>query len=116
MAVAEPVNVYLDVGLGVRTEALWWQVRLELEGPGTLRVGRDGGRLHGGLRMRLWRRHGGFLSIRRVGGADGGGGLGVQSSVVWRTELICQRHARKVFKRTRFRSKNSTKTCRQISH
>lgn len=78
MAVGEPVNM----GLGVRTKALRLQMRLELEGAGALGVGRDGGRLHGGLRMGLSRRHGGFLHIWRVGGADGGGGLGVCSSVV----------------------------------
>lgn len=91
VAVAEAMNVDLDI----RTEALRLQMGLELEGAGALRVGRDGGRLHAGLRMGLCRGHGGFLNTWRVGGADGGGGLGVWPSVVWRTELICQRHKRR---------------------
>lgn len=36
VAVGEPVNIYLDVGLGVRTEALRLQMGLELEGAGAL--------------------------------------------------------------------------------
>lgn len=85
MAVGEPVSIYLDMGLGSRTEALRLQMGLELEGAGGLRVGSDGGR----LRMGLCRRHGGLLKTLRVGDADGGGGLGVWPSIVWRTELIC---------------------------
>lgn len=77
MAVGEALNIYLDVGLSVWTGALRLQMRRELEGAGALRVGRDGGRLHGGLRMGLCRGHGGFLNIWRVGGVDGGGGLAV---------------------------------------
>lgn len=42
--------------------------------------------------MGLCRRYGGLLNICGVGGVDRGGGLGVWSSAVWRTELICQRH------------------------
>ena len=92
MAVAEPMNVYLGVG----TEAVRWrQMGLELEGACALRVGRDAGRLQGGLRVGLCRGHGGFLNVWRVGGADGGGGLGVWTGAVWRTELICRRHTRK---------------------
>lgn len=84
MAVCESVNIYLDVGLGVWTDGLRLQMGLELERAGALRVGRDGGR----LRMGLCRRHRGLLDTCRVGGADGGGGLGVWAGAVWRTELI----------------------------
>lgn len=91
MAVRESVNVPLDVGLGVWTEALRLQMGLELEGPGALGMGRrDAGRLHGGLRVRLCRRDGGLLNTWRVGDADGRGGLGVWYSNVRRTELICE--------------------------
>lgn len=76
VTVSEPVNAALDVGLGVWTEALRLQMGLELEGPCALGVGRgDAGRLYGGLRVRLCRRHGGLLNTWRVGAADGGGGL-----------------------------------------
>lgn len=88
VAVAEAVNIYLAMGLGVWTETLWLQMGLNLEGAGALRVGRDGGRLQRDLRVGLCRGHGGFLNIWRVGGADGQ--LGVQSSVVWMAVLICQ--------------------------
>ncbi len=76
VAVGEARNICLDLGLGVRTEALGLQMSLELKGAGALGVGRDGGRLHGGL-VGLSRRHGWFLKIWRVGGAVGGGGLSV---------------------------------------
>lgn len=69
-AVAVAVAQAVNTDLGVRTEALRLQMGLELEGACALRVGRDGGRLHGGLRMGLWRGHGGFLNTWRVGGAD----------------------------------------------
>lgn len=36
VAVGEPVNIYLDMRLGVGTEALGLQVGLELEGAGAL--------------------------------------------------------------------------------
>lgn len=77
--------VYLHMGLGVRTEALRLHVGLELDKSSALRVRGHGGRLRKGL----CRRHGGLLGIRRVGGADRGGDLGVWSTSVWRTELIC---------------------------
>ena len=68
-AVAEPV-VYLDVGLGVRTEALRLHLGRELwEESGALWVGGDGG----SWRVGLCRRHRGLLSDWRVGGGDGGG-------------------------------------------
>lgn len=67
MAVAEPVNVYLDAGRGVRTEA----PRLQVEAAAGLRVGRDGGgRLRGRLSMGLRGRHGRLLETLRVGDAD----------------------------------------------
>lgn len=36
MAVGEPVNICLDMSLGVRTEALGLQMGLELKGAGAL--------------------------------------------------------------------------------
>lgn len=82
MAVGEAVNVYLDMGLGVRTEPLLLQMGRELRGAGALRVRRNAGRLHRGLSVGLRRGHWWFLNIWRVGGADGGRGLGVWSGVV----------------------------------
>lgn len=88
VAVAEPVNVYLDAGRGVRTEA----PRLQVEAAAGLRVGRDGGgRLRGRLSMGLRGRHGRLLETLRVGDADGGRGLGVWAGVVCRTEWIWHR-------------------------
>lgn len=80
MAVAEAV----DLRVWTRTQRL--QMGLKLQGAGALRVRRNGVRL--GLGLGLRRGHGGLLNVRRVGGADGG--VGVQSSAVWRTELICR--------------------------
>lgn len=68
VAVAETMNIYLAVRLGGRTGTAGLQLGLEQEGAGALRVGRDGRRLHGVLRMGLGRGHGGFLKIWRVGG------------------------------------------------
>lgn len=79
MAVAEA----LDLRVWTGTHRL--QMGLKLQGAGALRVGRDGVGLGVGLGLR--RRHGGLLNVRRVGRADGG--VGVRSSAVWRTELIC---------------------------
>lgn len=78
MAVAEPLNIYLGAG----TEALRLHMGMVLKSAGALGVGRYDGRLHGGLRVGLCRRHGGLLNIWRVGGTDGGNRLGVWSSIV----------------------------------
>lgn len=77
VTVAEAVDLRMWTG----TQRL--RMGLKLQGAGALRVGRDGV----GLGLRLRRRHGGLLNVRRVGGTDGG--VGVRSSAVWRTELIC---------------------------
>lgn len=62
MAVAEPLNLCTGI------EALRLHGGVELKSAGALGVGRYDGRLHGGLRMGLCRRHGGLLNIWRVGG------------------------------------------------
>lgn len=49
--------------------------------------------------MGLCGRHGRLLNICRVGGVDRGGGLGVWSSAVWRTKLICRRHKGNVIRK-----------------
>lgn len=95
VAVAEAV----DLRVWTRTQRL--QMGLKLQGAGALRVGRDGVGLGLGLRLGLHRRHGGLLNVRRVGGADGG--VGVRSSAVWRTELICGWHWGNGYVRTKAR-------------
>lgn len=78
MAVAEAVDLRVWTG----TQRL----QMGLQGAGALRVRRNGVGLRLGLGLR--RGHRGLLNVRRVGGADGG--VGVRSSAVWRTELICR--------------------------
>lgn len=59
--------------------------------------------------MGLRRRHGGFLCICSEGGAERGGGLCVLSSIVCRTELICQTNQIKAIKEQGITSKTAEK-------
>lgn len=59
--------------------------------------------------MGLRRRHGGLLSICREGGAERGGALCVLSSIVCRTELICQTNQIKAIKGQGITSKTAEK-------